>query len=179
MVRISPFDSAQARRHTAFASVTAVPEIDDSIDVEINERRSANRHLSRSSGAGGQHVNKTDSAVRLTHVPTGIVVAMPERAFSTQEQSASAMKMMRAHLFERERRRAQQAEDRRTHGRETLEIGFGSQIRSYTLASATAGQGPSDRSSRSGNVERRARWRSSTRFHPQRRYCSTPWIASP
>jgi peptide chain release factor 2 len=128
LVRISPFDSA-ARRHTAFASVTAVPEIDDSIDVEINED-DLRIDTYRASGAGGQHVNKTSSAVRLTHEPTGIVVQCQNER-SQHKNKAQAMKMMRAHLFERERR-AQQAKIEELTG-EKRDIGFGSQIRSYTL----------------------------------------------
>lgn len=128
LVRISPFDSA-ARRHTAFASVTAVPEIDDSIDVEINED-DLRIDTYRASGAGGQHVNKTSSAVRLTHEPTGIVVQCQNER-SQHKNKAQAMKMMRAHLFERERR-AQQAKIAELTG-EKRDIGFGSQIRSYTL----------------------------------------------
>jgi peptide chain release factor 2 len=128
LVRISPFDS-NARRHTAFASVTAVPEIDDSIDVEINED-DLRIDTYRASGAGGQHVNKTSSAVRLTHEPTGIVVQCQNER-SQHKNKAQAMKMMRAHLFERERR-AQQEKIEELTG-EKREIGFGSQIRSYTL----------------------------------------------
>jgi peptide chain release factor 2 len=128
LVRISPFDAA-ARRHTAFASVTAVPEIDDSIDVEINDD-DLRIDTYRASGAGGQHVNKTSSAVRLTHEPTGIVVQCQNER-SQHKNKAQAMKMMRAHLFERERR-AQQAKIEELTG-EKRDIGFGSQIRSYTL----------------------------------------------
>jgi peptide chain release factor 2 len=128
LVRISPFDS-NARRHTAFASVTAVPEIDDSIDVDLNED-DLRIDTYRASGAGGQHVNKTSSAVRLTHVPTGIVVQCQNER-SQHKNKAQAMKMMRAHLFELERR-AQQEKIRELTG-EKREIGFGSQIRSYTL----------------------------------------------
>ena len=128
LVRISPFDS-NARRHTAFASVTAVPEIDDSIEVELNED-DLRIDTYRASGAGGQHVNKTSSAVRLTHLPTGIVVQCQNER-SQHKNKAQAMKVMRAHLFERERR-AQQARIEELTG-EKREIGFGSQIRSYTL----------------------------------------------
>jgi peptide chain release factor 2 len=128
LVRISPFDS-NARRHTAFASVTAVPEIDDSIDVELNED-DLRIDTYRASGAGGQHVNKTSSAVRLTHLPTGIVVQCQNER-SQHKNKAQAMKVMRAHLFERERR-AQQAKIEELTG-EKRDIGFGSQIRSYTL----------------------------------------------
>jgi len=128
LVRISPFDS-NARRHTAFASVTAVPEIDDAIEVEIDED-DLRVDTYRSSGAGGQHVNKTDSAVRLTHLPTGIV-AQCQNERSQHKNRATAMKIMRAKLFELERRAQQQRLEELTG--EKREIGFGSQIRSYTL----------------------------------------------
>ena len=128
LVRISPFDSA-ARRHTAFASVTAVPEIDDSIEVEIDEA-DLRVDTYRSSGAGGQHVNKTDSAVRLTHTPTN-TVAQCQNERSQHKNRATAMKIMRAKLFEI-KRQEQQARIEELTG-ERREIGFGSQIRSYTL----------------------------------------------
>ncbi|HPG26732.1 MAG TPA: peptide chain release factor 2 [Myxococcota bacterium] len=128
LVRISPFD-ANARRHTAFASVTAVPEIDDSIEIEIDEK-DLRVDTYRSSGAGGQHVNKTDSAVRLTHLPTGIVAAC-QMERSQHKNRAMAMKMLRAKLFERERRLQEEKLAELTG--EKREIGFGSQIRSYTL----------------------------------------------
>ena len=128
LVRISPFDS-QARRHTAFASLTAVPEIDDDIDLEIDE---ADLRIDtyRASGAGGQHVNKTDSAVRITHEPTRIVVQCQNER-SQHKNKAQAMKVLRAQLFER-RRREQEEKVQELAG-EKREIGFGSQIRSYTL----------------------------------------------
>jgi peptide chain release factor 2 len=128
LVRISPFDS-QARRHTAFASVTAVPEIDDAIEVEIDESE-LRIDTYRSSGAGGQHVNKTDSAVRITHQPSGIVVQCQNER-SQHKNKATAMKVLRAQLYERERR--QQAVKLAEVTGEKREIGFGSQIRSYTL----------------------------------------------
>ena len=128
LVRISPFDS-NARRHTAFASVTAVPEIDDSIDVEIDEGE-LRVDTYRASGAGGQHVNKTDSAVRLTHIPTG-TVAQCQNERSQHKNRATAMKILRAKLFELERRAHQEKMAKLTG--EKREIGFGSQIRSYTL----------------------------------------------
>jgi peptide chain release factor 2 len=128
LVRISPFD-ANARRHTAFASVTAVPEIDDSIEVEIDESE-LRVDTYRSSGAGGQHVNKTDSAVRLTHLPTN-TVAQCQNERSQHKNRATAMKIMRAKLFEIERRKQRDKLDELTG--EKREIGFGSQIRSYTL----------------------------------------------
>jgi peptide chain release factor 2 len=128
LIRISPFDS-QARRHTAFASVTALPEIDDSIDVEIDEA-DLRVDTYRSSGAGGQHVNKTDSAVRITHLPSGIVVQCQNER-SQHKNRRTAMKVLRAQLYELERR---QREARRAElAGEKREIGFGSQIRTYTL----------------------------------------------
>ncbi|MGH0034329.1 MAG: peptide chain release factor 2 [Myxococcota bacterium] len=128
LVRISPFDS-QARRHTAFASVTAVPEIADDVDVEIDES-DLKIDTYRASGAGGQHVNKTDSAVRITHVPSGIVVQCQNER-SQHKNKSSAMKVLRARLFELERQK-QEARLAALAG-EKQEIGFGSQIRSYTL----------------------------------------------
>lgn len=128
LVRISPFDS-QARRHTAFASVTAVPEIDDTIEVEIDES-DLRIDTYRASGAGGQHVNKTDSAIRLTHLPTKIVVQCQNER-SQHKNKATAMKMLRAQLYELKRR--EQEEELEVLTGEKREIGFGSQIRSYTL----------------------------------------------
>ncbi len=128
LVRISPFDS-QARRHTAFASVTAVPEIEDEVDVEIDEG-DLRIDTYRASGAGGQHVNKTDSAVRITHVPTGIVVQCQNER-SQHKNKATAMKVLRAQLYERQRE--EQEEKLAEITGEKREIGFGSQIRSYTL----------------------------------------------
>ncbi len=128
LVRISPFDS-NARRHTAFASVTAVPEVDDSIEIEIDEN-DLRVDTYRASGAGGQHVNKTDSAVRLTHIPTNIV-AQCQNERSQHKNRATAMKILRAKLFERER--MEQRERLAELTGEKREIGFGSQIRSYTL----------------------------------------------
>jgi peptide chain release factor 2 len=128
LVRISPFDS-QARRHTAFASVAVMPEIEDDIEVEIDEK-DLRVDTYRSSGAGGQKVNKTDSAVRITHMPTGIVVQCQNER-SQHKNRATAMKLLRAHLYER--RRAEHAEKLEKISGEKREIGFGSQIRSYTL----------------------------------------------
>ncbi len=128
LVRISPFDS-NARRHTSFASVFAFPEIEDDIDIKIVES-DLRIDTYRSSGAGGQHVNTTDSAVRITHIPTGLVAASQcER--SQHMNKATAMRMLRAKLYEKElqEREAQAAE----LGGEKKEIGWGSQIRSYVL----------------------------------------------
>jgi len=128
LVRISPFD-AQHRRHTAFASVSVFPELDDSIEVEIDEK-DLRVDTYRSGGAGGQHVNKTDSAVRLTHLPTGIVVQCQSER-SQHKNRSQAMKVLRARLYERARQE-QEARLAALRG-EKAEIGFGSQIRSYTL----------------------------------------------
>jgi peptide chain release factor 2 len=128
LVRISPFD-AQARRHTAFASVAVVPEIDDDIEVEI-EDKDLRIDTYRASGAGGQHVNKTDSAVRMTHFPTGIVVQCQNER-SQHKNRAAAMKILRARIYEHARRE-REAELAAARG-EQRQIEFGSQIRSYTL----------------------------------------------
>jgi len=128
LVRISPFD-AQARRHTAFASVSVFPEIEDDIEVEI-EDKDLRIDTYRASGAGGQHVNKTDSAVRMTHFPTGIVVQCQNER-SQHKNRAAAMKILRARLFEHARRE-REAELDKARG-EQRQIDFGSQIRSYTL----------------------------------------------
>jgi len=128
LVRISPFDS-QHRRHTAFASVSVFPEIEDEVEVEIDEN-DLRIDTYRAGGAGGQHVNKTDSAVRITHEPTGIVVQCQNER-SQHKNKASAMKVLRARLYEHHRR---EREERMEALRgEKQEIGFGSQIRSYTL----------------------------------------------
>ena len=128
LVRISPFDT-QKRRHTAFASVAVVPEIDDSIEVEIEEK-DLRVDTYRASGAGGQHVNKTESAVRITHLPTGIVVQCQNER-SQHKNRARAIKVLRARLYHRAR---QEQEQRAAVLRgEKKDIGFGSQIRSYTL----------------------------------------------
>jgi peptide chain release factor 2 len=128
LVRISPFDS-NARRHTSFASVFAFPEIADDIDVKVIES-DLRIDTYRSSGAGGQHVNTTDSAVRITHLPTGIVVACQTER-SQHLNKATALKVLRAKLYERElqEREAQASEI----SGEKKEIGWGSQIRSYVL----------------------------------------------
>jgi len=128
LVRISPFDS-QSRRHTSFSSVTVYPEIDDSIEVEIQDK-DLRVDTYRSSGAGGQHVNTTDSAVRITHEPTGIVVQC-QNDRSQHKNRAQAMKMLQAKLYEYEMQR-REAEAQAEHAAKT-EIGWGHQIRSYVL----------------------------------------------
>jgi peptide chain release factor 2 len=128
LVRISPFDS-QHRRHTAFASVSVFPELDDSIDIEI-EDKDLRIDTYRAGGAGGQHVNKTDSAVRMTHLPTGIVVQCQSER-SQHKNRSQALKVLRARLYERAR--SEQEEKLAAMRGEQKEIGFGSQIRSYTL----------------------------------------------
>jgi peptide chain release factor 2 len=128
LVRISPFDS-QARRHTSFASVWVYPVIDDTIEIEILDK-DLRVDTYRASGAGGQHVNRTDSAVRLTHLPSGIVVAC-QNDRSQHRNRAQAMAMLKARLYEHElqkRREAAEAEEATKS-----DIGWGHQIRSYVL----------------------------------------------
>ncbi len=128
LVRISPYDSS-ARRHTSFASVTVSPVIDETIEVEIDPS-DVRTDTYRSSGAGGQHVNKTDSAVRLTHEPTGIVVAC-QAGRSQHQNRAKAWEMLRSKLYELElQRRREAAQD--SHDSKS-DIGWGHQIRSYVL----------------------------------------------
>jgi peptide chain release factor 2 len=128
LVRISPFDS-NARRHTSFASVWVYPVVDDSIQVEINES-DVRTDTYRSSGAGGQHVNTTDSAVRLTHIPTGIAVACQSER-SQHKNRATAWEMLRARLYEAELKKREEAA-MATEASKT-DIGWGHQIRSYVL----------------------------------------------
>jgi len=129
LVRISPFDSA-ARRHTSFASVWVYPVVDDTIDIQINDV-DLKVDTYRASGAGGQHVNKTESAIRITHMPTGIVVAC-QTDRSQHRNRATAMGMLKARLYEAELQKREAAaaaqEDAKT------DIGWGHQIRNYVLA---------------------------------------------
>lgn len=126
LVRISPFDS-NARRHTSFASVGVYPVIDESINIEINEK-DIRIDTYRSSGAGGQHINKTDSAVRITHIPTGIVV-QSQSDRSQHRNKAMAFEMLRSRLYELELRKKEEAENATEKGA----IGWGHQIRSYVM----------------------------------------------
>jgi peptide chain release factor 2 len=128
LVRLSPFDSAH-RRHTAFALVEVLPELDGALDVEINDD-DIRMDAYRASGAGGQHVNKTSSAVRLTHIPTGIVVTCQNERSQMQNRE-SAMKILRARLLER--RLQEEGEERARLKGDHTAAGFGNRIRSYVL----------------------------------------------
>ena len=128
LVRISPFDSA-ARRHTSFSSAWVYPVVDDTINVEINEA-DLKVDTYRSSGAGGQHVNTTDSAIRITHVPSGIVVACQQER-SQHKNRAKAMEMLKARLYEQELQKREEAANAEAASK--TDIGWGHQIRSYVL----------------------------------------------
>lgn len=128
LVRISPFD-ANAKRHTSFASVWVYPVIDDSIDIEVLEK-DLKIDTYRASGAGGQHVNKTDSAVRMTHMPTGIVVQC-QTDRSQHRNRAFAMDMLKARLYELELQKREEAANKEASSK--TDIGWGHQIRSYVL----------------------------------------------
>jgi peptide chain release factor 2 len=128
LVRISPYDS-NARRHTSFASAWAYPVIDDNIDIQVVDS-DLKVDTYRASGAGGQHVNTTDSAVRITHVPTGIIVACQAER-SQHKNRATAMKMLKARLYELELQKKQEKVD--AANAKKTDIGWGHQIRSYVL----------------------------------------------
>jgi peptide chain release factor 2 len=128
LVRKSPFDS-NAKRHTSFASVFVYPEVDDSIDVEINPAE-LRIDTYRASGAGGQHVNRTDSAVRITHVPTNTVVQC-QNDRSQHKNKAAAMSMLKSKLYELELRKRQSEQQKLEDSKS--DIGWGHQIRSYVL----------------------------------------------
>ncbi|MCE9499548.1 MAG: peptide chain release factor 2 [Leptospira sp.] len=128
LVRISPFDSNK-RRHTSFASVHVTPEVDDDIDIVVDEK-DLRVDTYRSSGAGGQHVNKTDSAVRMTHIPSGIVVQCQNER-SQIKNRGTAMKMLKAKLYEMERKKNE--EELQKKSGEKKDIAWGSQIRSYVF----------------------------------------------
>jgi len=128
LVRKSPFDSSGGR-HTSFASIFVYPEVDDSIEIEINPA-DIRTDTYRASGAGGQHINKTDSAVRLTHIPTGIVVQC-QNDRSQHRNRAEAMSMLKSRLYEHEMRKRQAEQDKLEASK--TDVGWGHQIRSYVL----------------------------------------------
>jgi len=128
LVRISPYDSA-ARRHTSFSSAWVYPVVDDTIDIQINES-DLKVDTYRSSGAGGQHVNTTDSAIRITHVPSGIVVACQQER-SQHKNRATAMGMLKSRLYEAELQKQEEAASAEAASK--TDIGWGHQIRSYVL----------------------------------------------
>ena len=128
LVRISPYDAAK-RRHTSFASIDVTPEVEEDVDVDINPD-DLRIDTYRSSGAGGQHVNVTDSAVRITHIPTGIVVSCQNER-SQMQNRAVAMRILKSRLLARARE--EREAEIKALGEDKMEIGFGSQIRSYVL----------------------------------------------
>lgn len=128
LVRISPFDS-NARRHTSFASVSAIPDIEEDVEIEVNES-DLKIDTYRSSGAGGQHVNKTDSAVRITHIPSGVIVACQSER-SQHKNKARAMKILKSKLFEIQEREQREKVDQLKGQRKSID--FGSQVRNYVL----------------------------------------------
>jgi peptide chain release factor 2 len=130
LIRISPFDS-NARRHTGFAAVQVVPDLGEASDEVEIKSEDLKVDTYRSGGAGGQHINKTESAIRLTHLPSGIIVACQSER-SQHKNRATAMKMLAGKLFEKARQE-REAEFAKNYTSNHLEIGFGSQVRSYTL----------------------------------------------
>ena len=128
LVRISPFDS-NARRHTSFASVSSIPDIEEDVEIEVNES-DLKIDTYRSSGAGGQHVNKTDSAVRITHIPSGVIVACQSER-SQHKNKARAMKILKSKLFEIQEREQREKVDQLKGQRKSID--FGSQVRNYVL----------------------------------------------
>jgi peptide chain release factor 2 len=131
LIRISPFD-ANARRQTAFASVEVVPDLDDDVGEIIIKPEDLQVDTFRAGGKGGQHVNKTESAIRITHIPSGIIVACQAER-SQHKNRATAMKMLRGKIYELERQKRETA-FQEAYGVNKLEIGFGSQVRTYTMA---------------------------------------------
>jgi len=129
LVRISPFD-ANKRRHTSFAAIDILPEVDDTIEIEIRTE-DLKIDTFRASGAGGQHVNRTDSAVRITHLPTNLVVTCQNQR-SQHQNKATAMTMLRSKLYDRELDK--QRKERDVKNAEKMDMSWGSQIRSYVLA---------------------------------------------
>lgn len=130
LIRISPFD-ANARRQTAFAAVEVVPDLDDDVGDIVIKPEDLKVDTFRAGGKGGQHVNKTESAIRITHLPTGIIVACQAER-SQHKNRATAMKMLRGKLYELERQKREKAFEE-SYGVDKMEIGFGSQVRTYTL----------------------------------------------
>lgn len=130
LIRISPFD-ANARRQTAFASVEVVPDLDDDVGEIVIKPEELQVDTFRAGGKGGQHVNKTESAIRITHIPSGIIVACQAER-SQHKNRATAMKMLRGKLYELERQK-REAAFQEAYGVQKMEIGFGSQVRTYTM----------------------------------------------
>ena len=148
LVRISPYD-ANKRRHTSFASVFVYPEVVEDVDIEVSDA-DLKIDTYRAGGAGGQHVNKTDSAVRITHMPTGIVVQCQNER-SQHKNKASAMKVLKSRLYEQKLK--EEEEKMQEMRKENRDIAWGSQIRSYVLHPYQDGKGPQDKCKETGNVD--------------------------